>query len=154
MLRVLLALDESPISRRAAREAVRLFGADAEFLVINVARIPLPWVPLSGFGVVSAPLPGWGVADLALPDESDVAERAVEAGAEPAEVLTPIGDPVASICDAADEHDVDVVVVGGHDRGFLARLFDPSVSAGVVRGTYRPVLVVSGDVPTGLPEGS
>ena len=48
---------------------------------------------------------------------------------------------------AAEEHDVDVVVVGSHDRGMLSRLLDPSVAAGVVRGTYRPVLVVSGHSP-------
>ena len=147
MIRVLLALDESVASFRAAREAARLFRADAEFLVINVAQLPAPWLPLGGFGVVSMPLPSWDVDDVQLPSEADLLQRAGEAGASPAEVLTPVGDPVECICAAAEEHDVDVVVVGGHDKGFLTRLFDPSVSAAVVRGTHRPVLVVSGTGP-------
>ena len=51
------------------------------------------------------------------------------------------------IAAAAEEHDVDVVVVGSHDKSALRRLFDPSVAVGVVRATSRPVLVVSGDQP-------
>ena len=147
MIRVLLALDESVASFRAAREGARLFGPDAEFLVINVARVPTPWVPVGGFGVVSLPPPAWDAQDLAPFTEEDLQRRAGEAGADATEILTPLGDPVECICAAAEEHDVDAVVVGGHDKGFLNRLFDPSVSAGVVRGTHRPVLVVSGTGP-------
>lgn len=37
-MKILIALDESPVSARAAREAVRLFSpAGAHFLVVNVA---------------------------------------------------------------------------------------------------------------------
>ena len=147
MIRVLLALDESVASFRAAREAARLFRTDAEYLVVNVAQVPVPWVPVGGFGVVSVPLPAWDADDLGLFTKADLRQRAGEAGADPSEVLTPLGDPVECICAAAEDHDVDVVVVGGHDKGFLSRLFDPSVSAGVVRGTHRPVLVVSGTGP-------
>lgn len=147
MIRVLLALDESVASFRAAREGARLFRGDAEFLVINVARVPVPWVPVGGFGEVSPRLPSWDAASMAPFTEADLLQRAGEAGANPAEVLTSSGDPVERICAAAEEHDVDVVVVGGHDKGFVARLFEPSVSAGVVRGTHRPVLVVSGTGP-------
>jgi nucleotide-binding universal stress UspA family protein len=147
MIRVLLALDESVASFRAAREGVRLFGPDAEFLVISVARMPTPWVPVAGFGVVSLQLPSWDAKELVGLTEADLQQRAADAGTDPAEILTPLGDPVECICAAAEEHDVDAVVVGAHDKGFLTRLFDPSVSAGVVRGTHRPVLVVSGTGP-------
>jgi nucleotide-binding universal stress UspA family protein len=142
-----VALDESAVSMRAAQEAVRLFsGRDVQFLVISVAREPVPWVPVGGFGLVSVPPPGWEDAAPSL-DETEIAERATEAGASPARVITEVGDAVECICAAAEEHDVDVVVVGGHDKGFLQRLLEPSVSAGVVRGTHRPVLVVSGTPP-------
>ena len=76
-MKILIALDESPVSARAAREAVRLFsGQDAE------------------------------------------------------------------------DNEVDVIVVGSHDKSVLRRLVDPSVAAGIVRETYRPVLVVSGEPPS------
>ncbi|MGI8662076.1 MAG: universal stress protein [Acidimicrobiales bacterium] len=146
-MKVLIALDGSPVSMHAAREAVRLFtSADAEFLVINVARIPTSWIYPAGFGGVAA-MPPLELQQLSEHPESEVAVTAAQAGIDDAEVLTDVGDPVTCICAAADEHGVDVVVVGSHDRGVLSRLLDPSVAAGVVRGTYRPVLVVSGTAP-------
>lgn len=143
-VKVLVALDGSSVSVHAGREAVRLFGSTgAEFLVINVARTPISWINPAGFGGVAA-TPPLDLQRLAEPSESEVAATAASAGIDDAEVLTDVGDPVDCICSAADEHDVDVVVVGSHDRGVLVRLIDPSVAAGVVRGTHRPVLVVSG----------
>jgi len=149
-MRVLIALDESSVSLRAAREAARLFSpCGAEFLVINVARIPVPMVTGAGFGMVT---PMQADARWLMPaeeNEADLAERAEQAGVPDAEPIATSGDPVRLICEAAEEHDVDVVVVGSHDKSALNRLFDPSISAQVVRDTHRPVLVVSGEPPSG-----
>jgi len=140
---VLIALDESPVSRRAAREAARLFGAArTRFLVVNVARTPASWIPVGGFGLVSVPPPGWEEKML-LPDEDELARQAEEVGVTDPEILSEVGDPVDAICTAAEEHDADVIVVGSHHKSFLARIVSPSVSAGVARGTDRPVLIVS-----------
>lgn len=148
-MRVLIALDESPVSHRAALVAGRLFsGAGAEFLVVNVARVPAPWVGGAGFGAV-APLaldPRWLEPDEEA--EADLMARAEAAGLPDPEVVVTSGDPVTLICAVAEEHDVDVIVVGSHDKTALRRLFDPSVAAGVVRDTYQPVLVVSGAPPS------
>jgi nucleotide-binding universal stress UspA family protein len=143
VVKVLIALDESPISRRAAREAGRLFG-DAEYLVVNVTRHAVPWVAAGGFGTVY-PIPLTELRPSRL-DEDEVLALAEHAGIHASEVLPEYGDPAAAICDAAEESDVDVVVVGSHDKGVLRRLLDPSVAQAVVRGTDRPVLVVSGQV--------
>ena len=144
-MRILIALDESSVSARAARVATQLFAADAEFLVINVARVPAPWVGAAAYGVV-APMPSIDPAAFEPDDssESDLMARAEELGVPAAEAITEAGDPVAVICAAAEEHGADVVVVGSHDKNALQRLVDPSVAAGVVRGTHLPVLIVSG----------
>ncbi|MBA3652638.1 MAG: universal stress protein [Actinobacteria bacterium] len=145
-MRILVALDESAVSARAAREAVRLFGTSgAEFLVINVARTPNTSLYPTDFGAV-APMPH-DAAYLSDQAELHAAALADQVGLADAEVITDLGDPASSICDAADAHNVDVVVVGSHDRGVIGRLLEPSVAAGVVRGTHRPVLVVSGSPP-------
>lgn len=144
-MKVLVALDESTVSLHAARAAVRLFGPlHPEFLVINVARLPVAWIDPAGFGSVG-PLPPLEWEQLAGPSPSELIERAEEGGMGDAKVLTESGDPATCICRAAEQHDADVLVVGSHDRGVLSRLLDPSVAAGVVRGTHRPVLVVSSD---------
>ena len=144
MIRILVALDESPAAQRAAREAARLFSeGSAEFLVMNVARVPAGWVPPAPYGGVEVMPAGWG-GELRTMDEADVEAAARQAGVPEPHVLTEAGNPADRICEAAEEHDADVIVVGGHDKSLLTRLFDPSVSSAVVRGTHRPVLVVSG----------
>jgi nucleotide-binding universal stress UspA family protein len=150
-MRVLVALDDSPISARAARTAVRLFGPprDAEFFVINVTQLPVAWVGGVEYGFVSTMVidPGWD--DPAYEDnlEHALADRAAAAGLVDAEAIVRTGNPVEEICNAASPYGVDVIVVGSHDKSALARLVSPSVASGVVRGTHLPVVVVSGDPP-------
>lgn len=147
-MKVLIALDDSSVSMRAAREAARLFAAaDPEFLVVSVTPLPVMWAGGLGYGAV-APLmmdPSW--LEPTEEAEQDLASRAEAAGVADAEPHTASGDPVSVICRAAEEHDVDVIVVGSHDKSALRRLIDPSVAAAVVRETHRPVLVVSGEPP-------
>jgi nucleotide-binding universal stress UspA family protein len=143
-MRVLLALDQSAISVRAAREAHRLF-AGAEFLVVNVSRLSVPWLMGDEFGAVYPAtlesLPSEGI------EEDELTALAADVGIDDPEIVIFEGDPASAICRAAEDHDVDVVVVGSHDKGVLRRLFEPSVAQAVVQGTYRPVLVVSGTPP-------
>lgn len=147
---VLIALDESVTSLQAGRTAVRLFGGSAEFFVVNVARAAVPWVS-ARYGVVEGLLPGWDDAVSGM-DERELERLAQWVGVHDPCVLSETGDPADRICDAAERHDVDVIVVGGHDRGFLARLLEPSVSAAVVRRAERPVLVVRESMGVAQPE--
>jgi nucleotide-binding universal stress UspA family protein len=153
-MKVLLALDESPVSVRAAREAVRLFSSipGVSFLVVNVSPFPVPWVGGAGFGV-AAPLlldPTWAHEARApgVDDERKLLDDAQAVGVPDPTVEVREGDAVTQICAVADEHDADVIVVGSHDKSGLRRLFDPSVADGVVHRTARPVLVVSGEPMT------
>ncbi len=142
-MKILVALDASPTSLRAAREAGRLFP-DAEFLVVNVTRRVVPWVAEGEFGTVY-PATIYAFDQGLEPEEVTAAAEA--AGLEDVDTVRLSGDPAEAICAAADAHDVDAVVVGSHDYGVLRRLFDPSVAQAVIRGTFRPVLVVSGSPP-------
>ena len=136
----LIALDESAISVRAAREARHLFP-NAEFLVINVGRRIVPWLGTGEFGMVyPAPAP---MIEEAMPDD-ELETLAETAGVHPTDVITVIGDPAHAICEAAEKHDVDVIVVGSHDKGVFRRLIEPSVAQAVLHNTHRPVLIVGG----------
>ena len=144
---MLIALDDSEQSTHAAKVARALFGEGAEYLAVSVAREPVAWVePGVGWGGVYA----WSEA-YPYPDEnvswqdiaSDTAKEAAdEAGLAPTEVVGTVGDPVRAVLEAAEQHAVDVVVVGSHDKGWLDRLLTGSVSEGIVRHAHRPVLVV------------
>ncbi len=151
MPRVLVALDGTNPSIRAGRAAVELFGPTAEFLVLNVAASPVPLQEVTPFGaVVPVAASDWEKLAVTLDAGAEHVAQAGASGAgiEAAKVVIEHGDPVSAICAAAEEHDVDVIVLGSHDKGRLARLFDPSVADGVAHHTTRPVLIVSGDEPS------
>ena len=155
MTRVLIAVDDSDVSVEAARTATELFGPDAEYLVVNVAEAGLasstvpfgfvaPYDPAAGVAL------GYGSAEEIVAAEQealDVAEQVAEtvaqqADVEAAQVVSVAGDPASAIVQAAHEHHADVIVVGSHEHGWFARLFDGSVRADVVRTADIPVLVV------------
>jgi nucleotide-binding universal stress UspA family protein len=53
-----------------------------------------------------------------------------------------IGEPVAEIIDIAQQRNADLIVVGTHEPGFLARVLGASVSQDVARRAHCDVLVV------------
>jgi nucleotide-binding universal stress UspA family protein len=141
MPRILVALDDSLVSLRAAHEASRLFP-NGEFLAITVTRRAVPWIATGwDYGAVY-PVEPYDLPDVSLYVD-ELAALADEAGLADAEILVGDGDPARVICDAAESHSVDVIVVGSHDKGTLRRIVDPSVSQAVLHATDRPVLVVS-----------
>jgi len=159
MTRVLVAVDDTEASVEAARAARRLFGDEADYYAINVTDPPVAedsW--LASRWALAYPVP-WGAtwpympASLDAPrlDEPDPTSEATsvarstaaEAGLALAEATGDVGDPAEAILTASIEHDVDVIVVGSHDRGWLGKLFKPSVADAVVKHADVPVLVVS-----------
>ena len=52
------------------------------------------------------------------------------------------GSPAAEILQAAERHDVELIVLGSHGKGQLHYTFLGSVAEKVVRHADRPVLVV------------
>src|SRR5262245_3172347 len=145
MTNVLIAVDDTDSSVVAAKTAYQLFGDNAEYTVINVAESdPVYWgddalghgmvyplaVPTATTGMVAGiPL---AVRSPQTPDRVsepvDLAEqraRAVvaEAGIREAHSVGDVGDPAKAIVDVAEDIHADVIVVGGHEHGWLTRLF-------------------------------
>ena len=59
------------------------------------------------------------------------------------------GRPSVKIVDYARVHNVDIIVMGTHGRGTVARFFLGSVTENVIRSADRPVLSVRGKKSTG-----
>lgn len=70
-----------------------------------------------------------------------VASRARERGLDAVEALE-VGTPHDEIARYADEHDVDLIVLGSHGRTGVKRRLLGSVAENVLRATPVPVLVV------------
>jgi len=163
MTHVLIAVDDTDTSVRAAGTAHRLFGDDARYTVINVSQhSPVIWGDdaLRSGMVYPLALPGAGVIgaipftvqsssvdpDQAANDVLDDAERradviARDAGIDTAEAIGDTGDVASAIIAAAHDHGADVIVVGTHDRGWFGRLFTGSVSSDLIRESDVPVLI-------------
>jgi nucleotide-binding universal stress UspA family protein len=158
MTRVLVAVDETEGSVRAAEAAHRLFGEDAEYLAINVTNVvdmaAIPWYGAGWGAPYAAPYGAvWSYRTDVTPTsgeevsgeqvaESHAREVAEQSGLADAEVVGDEGDPAEAVLRAAQDRHVDVIVVGTHERGWFDRLVRPSVSKEIVKSSPIPVLVV------------
>jgi nucleotide-binding universal stress UspA family protein len=147
MKKILVAVDETEASRRAAAFVDEFFSSeDYSVSAVNVARQPTDWMPATmpavPFGAVS-PWPYAPEMKEALARQEAAGEAIVNRQApEGADTEVFFGDTVEAILAAADDVGADLIVVGSNDKGFLQRLFSGSVSEGLVRSSTRPVLVV------------
>lgn len=159
--KVLVAVDDSETAHEAARFVSDLFrSAEVEVLGVNVAPRPRPWIaPGIGYGMVMPVFPP-PAAEIAVVDDDDLAHDArsraaqtlCESGLDDAAAIGAVGDPVDAIVTAALDHDVDLIVVGGDDRGFLGRLLDRSVARALLREAGLPVLVIPPATDPGEPD--
>lgn len=150
MTRVLIAADGTDASVEVATVAQRLFGPDAEYLIVNVVDDQAAWAagvaPALAFPVPYA-YPASVDSALFRPQErldeanETVRQVAVDSGLVDAEPMVEEGEPTRCILRAAHEHAADVIVVGSGQPGWFARLLHGSVSDSVVHDADIPVLV-------------
>ena len=158
MTRVLVAVDDSESSVKAAETAHRLFGDDAEYLAVNCTNVvdlaTVPWYGAGWGSPYAAPYGAvWayrsdvevtpdGIADSEKTAEDHARSVVAESGIGDATAIGEEGDPADAVLRAAEEHHVDVIVVGTHERGWFDRLVRPSVSKEIIKEAKVPVLVV------------
>ncbi len=137
---VLVAMDDSPGSRRALEFALSTFS-DAEITVLHVVD------PSTGY-LIAENLPS---ADVGSPRERGEArgkELLSEAEALAAEhdrgvsTMLETGKPARAIVETAEELGADHVVMGSHGREGVSRILLGSVAEQVVRRSPTPVSVI------------
>jgi len=145
--KILVAIDGSPLSDKAAEEAVRLAaGNPSQFKSKVYAMLVLPSAPRTTFTDFVPPKPvteteQWGE----LRDKIFyVVEKNAEEAGIPLEVRVAYGDPVDELLGFADREEIDVIVIGSTGKGFLKRKVLGSVSDKVVRNARCSVYVVRG----------
>lgn len=148
-MKILIAVDDTDASWDAVSFARSLLrGTDHETIVLNVADDPpmhaLYTVNGLGTGYTHPhPITTDAVARRERIDEAKrlVTEFGTAIGSD--QTIVELGRPVDAIERVADEHEVDLIVVGSHDKSWFERWLDGSVSRRLVHDARCPVLVVT-----------
>lgn len=145
-MHALIATDGSEVSLEAARRGIALLRP-ARVTLLSVADTSIAEDSgAGGFeGNLLSPAEAERARSAIIDEGRDELSTTVEAlGLDPGIVDRRLveGSAGRSICNVAAEVSPDVVVVGSHGRGFLARVLIGSVSEYVVRHCASPVLVV------------
>ncbi|GFO55147.1 universal stress protein [Geomonas sp. Red276] len=145
--KILVAIDGSPLSDKAAEEAVRLAaGNPSQFKSKVYGLLVLPNTTRNTFTdfVPTKPVTeqdGWAELKerIFYVIEKNAAEMEV-----PLEIAVVYGDPAEELLRYADKEEIDVIVIGSTGKGFLKRKLLGSVSHKVVKDAKCSVYVVRG----------
>ena len=137
---ILVATDFSPPAEHALEYACTLASRlDATIHLVSVVGVPALGVPELGVAMTTS------VIDTMIDDNQAALDRLADqcrARGKVGEVLLRTGDARDTICHAATELKVDLIVMGTHGRRGLSRALLGSVAEYVVRTSNVPVLTV------------
>ncbi len=135
---ILVPVDYSDSGDAAMAYAVSLAREyDAELHLVHVYEIPFATVDA---GFAGAPVPTVPPADLK--EEEARLEMVTPAEGVKFRREFIVGNPADQLVDYANEHAIDLVVMGTHGRTGLSRLLMGSVAEALVRRSPCPVLTI------------
>lgn len=151
-LSVMIAVDGTDASVRAAAVARRMFGPESTFTFVHVddeiAPSAQPLVAVPGAGAAMPPVVHERDLaegeDAAITRARSVAGRAAyDAGMANAVAIGLVGETATTLASEAAHRGIDVIVVPGEpSRGWFSRLFSSSATAELEQAATVPVLVV------------
>ncbi len=128
---VLVPTDQSDTSRNALRAALALAGrAGAQVTVMTTLGGQAGWGDAHDADLLARRLADWVEPELA------------RTSAPPPKIAVTFGIPGVEICRYADEHDVDLIVVGRKHRSQATRLLVGDTADAVARRSRVPCLFV------------
>ncbi|WP_437711454.1 universal stress protein [Sorangium sp. So ce448] len=147
MKTLLLAHDFNATSEIALDTAIELARKlSAKIVVAHVYSVPIYSFP-EGSSLIPSAEDAARIADAAQRSLDQVLERRrATPGVEISGVLR-AGVPDEEICRLADEIGAEMIVIGTHARGAVARALLGSVAQRVVRSAKVPVLSIRGPQP-------
>jgi len=144
--KIVVAIDGSPQSDKAAEEAVRLASISGDRFRSTVYAVFV--LPPSQESLVIDYLPDES-GNAKRPDLKEtkrrifsVVEKAANEAGVDLQTLTRFGDPADEILGVAEEMNADVIVIGSSGKGRLRRALHGSTSANVMQHCRCSVYVV------------
>lgn len=145
--KILVAIDGSPQSDKAAEEAVRLAaGNQSQFKSRIYALLVLPNAPTATFTdfVPSAPMTETTKWSELRERIFYVVEKCAAEHDIPLEMIIEYGDPADKIISLAKREEIDVIVIGSSGKGFIQRRIKGSISHRVASNATCSVYIVRG----------
>lgn len=143
--KIVVAIDGSPASDKAAEEAVRLASVSGARFMSTVYAVLV--LPASQASAVIDYLPEQSSGQSLSLSETrrrifSVVQKVADEAGVMLELVTRYGDPVDEILAVADEYDCDVVTIGSSGKGRLQRALHGSVSAKISTQARCSVYIV------------
>lgn len=145
--KILVAIDGSPQSDKAAEEAVRLAsGNQSQFKSRIYALLVLPNAQNSTYTdfIPAAPMTETKKWDELRERIFYVVEKCATEHDIPLEMIVEYGEPVEKIIAFAAREEIDVIVIGSSGKGFIQRRIKGSVSHRVASNAACSVFIVRG----------
>lgn len=145
--KILVAIDGSPQSDKAAEEAIRLAaGNQSQFRSRVYALLVLPNAPTSTYTdfVPSAPVTETDKWNELRERIFYVVEKCATENDIPLEMIVEYGDPAEKLVAFAKREQIDVIVIGSSGKGFIQRKLKGSISHKVASNAPCSVYIVRG----------
>jgi len=145
--KILVAIDGSPQSDKAAEEAVRMAsGSSSQFKSYIYAMLVLPNAPTSTYTdfVPSAPVTETERWDELRRRIFYVIEKCASEHKIPLEMIVEYGSPEDKLLEFAKKEQIDVIIIGSSSKGFIQRRIKGSVSHKVATSAPCSVYIVRG----------
>jgi nucleotide-binding universal stress UspA family protein len=145
--KILVAIDGSPLSDKAAEEAVRMAGGNPGHYKSQIfAMLVLPNTPRTTFTdfVPAPPITETDKWDEMRERIFYVIEKNAREAGIPLEIKVVYGDPADELIGFAEKEVIDVIILGSSGKGFLKRKLLGSVSNKVVQHAKCSVYIVRG----------
>ena len=143
--KILVAIDGSPQSDKAAEEAVRMAaGSQSQFISRVYAMLVLPNAPNSSYTdfVPTAPVTETDKWDQLRRQIFYVIEKSALEHNVPLEMIVEYGEPAEKLLNFARKEQMDVIVIGSSGKGFLQRRLKGSISHKVATSASCSVYIV------------
>jgi nucleotide-binding universal stress UspA family protein len=135
---------EESADRALDRAIAEAQESDGRLVVVAVSEMPLDPEGPQSFGTLDDS-PARMIPLVEPPELAPVfadARKRIEAGGVKADFVWGVGDPAATIVNAATDRKADLVVLGAHHHGFLSRMLGADVASEVKRSVGCDVVVV------------
>jgi nucleotide-binding universal stress UspA family protein len=145
--KILVAIDGSPQSDKAAEEAVRFAaGNKSQFKSVVYAMLVLPNAPTATYTdfVPTAPVTETNEWDKLRRRIFYVVEKCSSENEIPLEMIVEYGEPAEKLIEFAKRENIDVIIIGSSSKGFIQRKLKGSVSHRVASNAPCSVYIVRG----------